>query len=192
MKSISRRCIDQDHSLNYQTNIVFSLSQSNVNSLGSNTILQPDMATDPQDEFYLRYYVGHKGKFGHEFLEFEFKPDGKLRYANNSNYKNDTMIRKEAYVSRLVLDELKRIIEDSEIIQEDDASWPQPDRVGRQELEILIGNQHISFTTSKIGSLIDVNQSKDPEGLRCFYYLVQDLKCLVLSLIGLHFKIKPI
>lgn len=28
------------------------------------------------NEFYLRYYVGHKGKFGHEFLEFEFRPDG--------------------------------------------------------------------------------------------------------------------
>ena len=40
--------------------------------------------------------VGHKGKFGHEFLEFELRPDGKLRYANNSNYKNDTMIRKES------------------------------------------------------------------------------------------------
>ena len=46
-------------------------------------------------DFYLRYYVGHKGKFGHEFLEFELRPDGRLRYANNSNYKNDTMIRKE-------------------------------------------------------------------------------------------------
>lgn len=114
------------------------------------------------DEFYIRYYVGHKGKFGHEFLEFEFRPDGKvirgqgckgkgcrsgrcpawacacrrcsappaaaaadqlallcaslqLRYANNSNYKNDTMIRKEAFVSQAVLDELKRIIEDSEV-----------------------------------------------------------------------------
>ena len=44
------------------------------------------------DEFYVRYYVGHKGKFGHEFLEFEFRPDGRLRYANNSNYKNDVMI----------------------------------------------------------------------------------------------------
>ena len=55
------------------------------------------MADD--DEFYVRYYVGHKGKFGHEFLEFEFRPDGRLRYANNSQYKNDTknggMIRKE-------------------------------------------------------------------------------------------------
>ena len=56
----------------------------------------------------------------------------------------------------------------------------------------LTGDEHISFTTSKIGSLVDVNQSKDPEGLRTFYYLVQDLKCFVFSLIGLHFKIKPI
>jgi hypothetical protein len=39
--------------------------------------------------------VGHRGKFGHEFMEFEFKEDGKLRYANNSNYKKDSMIRKE-------------------------------------------------------------------------------------------------
>merc|ERR1711973_17338 len=124
-----------------------------------------------KNEFYLRYYVGHKGKFGHEFLEFEFRPDGKLRYANNSNYKNDTMIRKESYVHQGVLNELKRIIE---------------------ELEIVMGDEHISFSTSKIGSLVDVNQSKDADGLRAFYYLVQDLKCLVFSLIGLHFKIKPI
>uniref|UniRef100_A0A8C0YKH1 Protein mago nashi homolog n=1 Tax=Cyprinus carpio TaxID=7962 RepID=A0A8C0YKH1_CYPCA len=106
-------------------------------------------------DFYLRYYVGHKGKFGHEFLEFEFRPDGKLRYANNSNYKNDVMIRKEAYVHKSVMEELKRIIDDSEITKEDDALWPPPDRVGRQELEIVIGDEHISFTTSKIGSLID-------------------------------------
>lgn len=33
---------------------------------------------------------------------------------------------------------------------------------------------------------------RDPEGLRAFYYLVQDLKCFVISLISLHFKIKPI
>lgn len=143
-------------------------------------------------DFYLRYYVGHRGKFGHEFLEFEFRPNGKLRYANNSNYKNDTLIRKECYVNQAVMDELKRVIDESEIMKEDDELWPAPDRVGRQELEIVMGDEHISFTTSKIGSLVDINNSKDPEGLRCFYYLVQDIKCLVFSLIGLHFKIKPI
>ena len=67
-------------------------------------------------EFYLRYYVGHKGKFGHEFLEFEFRPDGKLRYANNSNYKNDTMIRKEIFLTPSVLRECRRIISSSEVL----------------------------------------------------------------------------
>lgn len=125
----------------------------------------------------------------------------------------------QAYVHKSVMEELKRIIDDSEITKEDDALWPPPDRVGRQvslwgrlgrvvgsrcktllqiccliqpggnstcnwccshfrcvftegktsnplplitlqELEIVIGDEHISFTTSKIGSLIDVNQSK--------------------------------
>ena len=144
------------------------------------------------EEFYCRYYVGHKGKFGHEFLEFEFRPDGLLRYANNSNYKNDVMIRKEVYTTKSIIEEVKQIIDDSELLKEDDQLWPPPDRIGRQELEIVMGDEHISFTTSKIGSLIDVNNCKDPEGLKCFYYLVQDLKCLVFSLIGLHFKIKPI
>lgn len=143
-------------------------------------------------EFYVRYYIGHKGKFGHEFLEFEFRPDGRLRYANNSNYKNDTMIRKEVYVSQSVMDEIKRIIKESEITKEDDNLWPQPDRVGRQELEIVLDKEHISFTTSKIGSLADVQGSKNPDGLRVFYYLVQDLKCFVFSLIGLNFRIKPV
>ena len=65
-------------------------------------------------------------------------------------------------------------------------------RIGSQELEIVMGDEHTSFTTAKIGSLLDVQSSKDPEGLRVFYYLVQDLKCLVFSLINLHMKIKPI
>ena len=56
----------------------------------------------------------------------------------------------------------------------------------------ILGNQHVSFATAKIGSLLDVQESSDPEGLRIFYYLVQDLKCAVFSLISLHFKIKPI
>ena len=46
---------------------------------------------------------GHKGRFGHEFLEFEFMADGTLRYANNSNYKNDVIIRKEGLLLRLIL-----------------------------------------------------------------------------------------
>lgn len=77
------------------------------------------------------HVASSQGKFGHEFLEFEFRPDGKvcvkcgqiphhchplqMRYANNSNYKNDTIIKKECFVTDAVLQELKRIIEDSEV-----------------------------------------------------------------------------
>ncbi|EQC32995.1 protein mago nashi like 2 [Saprolegnia diclina VS20] len=145
-----------------------------------------------RDDFYLRYYVGHKGKFGHEYMEFELQSNGRLRYANNSNYKNDSIIEKEVVVSQSVLDEFKRIIESSEIANEDDRKWPISDRVGKQELELILDDKHISFSCAKIGSLLDVQDSDDPEGLRVFYYLVQDLKCMVFSLITLHFKIKPI
>ncbi|CAD8206777.1 unnamed protein product [Paramecium octaurelia] len=150
------------------------------------------MQNNQTDEFYLRYYVGHKGVYGHEFLEFEFRSDGRLRYANNSNYKADVLIRKECYVSESVISEFKRIIEESEIIKENDSKWPAPDKIGRQELEIKLGNAHISFTTSKLGSIHDVQSSQDPDGLRVFFYLIQDLKCFVFSLIGLHFRIKPV
>ncbi|EGO59393.1 hypothetical protein NEUTE1DRAFT_38114 [Neurospora tetrasperma FGSC 2508] len=152
------------------------------------------------EPFYLRYYrlsSGHSGRFGHEFLEFDFRVlgDGRsatARYANNSNYRNDSLIRKEMCVSSLVIDEIKRIIKDSEIMKEDDEKWPTKNKDGKQELEIRLGNDHISFETAKIGSINDVTDSADPEGLRVFYYLVQDLKALVFSLIALHFKIKPI
>ncbi|KAI2127359.1 Protein mago nashi [Ophidiomyces ophidiicola] len=148
---------------------------------------------------------GHSGRFGHEFLEFDFRTvgDGRsaaVRYANNSNYRNDSLIRKEMCVSSLMISELKRIIKDSEILKsapkfpylpetEDDSKWPQKNKDGRQELEIKLGSEHISFETAKIGSLVDVTESADPEGLRVFYYLVQDLKAFVFSLISLHFKV---
>ncbi|OTA38212.1 hypothetical protein BTJ68_01621 [Hortaea werneckii EXF-2000] len=103
------------------------------------------------EPFYLRYYSGHSGRFGHEFLDSHLA-DAEPR--------------------------------------EDDTKWPQKNKDGRQELEIRLGSEHISFETAKIGSLVDVNESEDPEGLRVFYYLVQDLKALVFSLISLHFKVR--
>jgi len=40
-----------------------------------------------------------------------------------------------------------------------------------------------------INSMLEVQESKDAEGLRVFYYLIQDLKCFVFSLVNLHFKV---
>jgi hypothetical protein len=41
-----------------------------------------------ETDFYVRYYVGHKGKFGHEFLEFELRPDGKVSARNAGTVQN--------------------------------------------------------------------------------------------------------
>ncbi|KIM64455.1 hypothetical protein SCLCIDRAFT_61328, partial [Scleroderma citrinum Foug A] len=158
------------------------------------------MAAHDNDPFYLRYgphllfSTGHSGKHGHEFLEFEYS-HGRLRYANNSNYDQNAtnnLIRREMWVGPLVVKELKRIVDSSEITTEDDTNWPKKNIVGKQELEIRIGNDHIAFETAKIGSLVEIQDSEDPEGLRVFYYLVQDLKCLIFSLVSLHFKSKPV
>ncbi|GAA6012418.1 hypothetical protein JCM10207_007080 [Rhodosporidiobolus poonsookiae] len=148
------------------------------------------MAAAPSPDLYLRYYAGHVGSYGHEFIEFEIS-QGRLRFALNSNYRNESLIRREMFLSPATIAEFQRIVDESEVVKEDDANWPKKNVVGKQELEIKSGNYHISFETAKIGSLVDVQNSDDPEGLRVFYYLVQDLKIFVYSLISLHFKIKP-
>jgi protein mago nashi len=147
-------------------------------------------AEGTHDEFYVRYYVGHRGDYGHEFTEFELSPSGRLRYANNSGYKHETSIRKEVFVSPAVVKETRRIILESGIIKLNDSKWNEPDD-GRQELEIKIGNEHITFTCAEIGSLADIQKSTDPEGLKAFYHITQDLKSLFFTLIDLHFKKKP-
>ncbi|KAJ5055320.1 Protein mago nashi [Penicillium rubens] len=65
---------------------------------------------------------GHSGRFGHEFLEFDLRTisegsSAAVRYANNSNYRNDSLIRKEMCVSDALVEEVKRIIKDSEILK---------------------------------------------------------------------------
>ena len=116
------------------------------------------------DDFYLRYYVGSKGQFGHEFMEFEITmagSTGKLKYANNSGYKagrsTTDMIRKEICLSGLVIKEIKRIIEESEITAEDDGQWPQPNQEGTQELEVKLGREHISFTVGSCSVVSHLN-----------------------------------
>jgi len=126
-------------------------------------------------------------------MEFELYPSGKLRYANNSNYKRDSMIRREVFVGPAVVDEVKRIINESNIVDVDDTKWNEPDpSAGRQELECKIGKHHVAFTACEIGSSVDMEKSSDPEGLKIFYYLTQDLKELVLTLISCHFKARPL
>jgi protein mago nashi len=110
------------------------------------------------NEFYLKYYSGHEGRFGHEFLEFsiEMKPHGKfgeIRYSNNSNYRREDSIKKVFCVSRHVIDEVKKIVEDSEIMRESDAEWPPRNRDGKQSLKIRMGRE----TKNLVVSLLELN-----------------------------------
>jgi hypothetical protein len=76
-------------------------------------------------------------------------------------------------LSKTVIEELKRIIRESEITKEDDHNWPAPDRMGRQELEIKIDREHISFTVSVnvcIPTLTNV-----PISIYCFVNSLQRL-----------------
>ena len=42
----------------------------------------------------------------------------------------------------------------------DDEKWPLPNKIGKQELDIRIGNEEINFRTSKIGALYEIKKSK--------------------------------
>ena len=74
--------------------------------------------------------MGHKGKFGHEFLEFELTEDGELRYANDSRYRRESIIRKQLCVSPSVVAEFRRIINASGILE----FVPSPFSLSAQQL----------------------------------------------------------
>ena len=44
-------------------------------------------------------------------------------------------------MNEALLEQLKKIVRDSEIMREDDHSWPPPDKVGRQELEVVMDGE---------------------------------------------------
>ena len=138
--------------------------------------------------------MGHEGKFGHEFIEFELHPSGLLRYANDSAYKRDALIRKQLHLSPTTVRAIRDIVTSSRITDYDDSEWPPPDVVGRQELEVQVGGVHARFVLGKIGSMAEMEGrgGHGEEGLKALYWLVQDLRAIVFSLITLHFKIKPI
>lgn len=48
-----------------------------------------------------------------------------------------------------MIKELKRIISESEVMKEDDNKWPKKNVVGKQELEIRLGNEHVSFEVKR-------------------------------------------
>ena len=154
--------------------------------------MSQSMTTITGSDLYLRFSVGHKGKFGNELLKFELLSTGELTYCNNSNYKMERSIERNCKLTPILLQHISYLITNSGILQQSDANWPPPDQVGREEIEIIIGNRHVTFTTTKLGSLAEALNSKDPKGLEIFYYSfgpdflsLQDESVLKLTLVAL-------
>ena len=157
---------------------------------GNNNTNTVEMEEIDKKTFYLRYYIGHQGRYGHEFMEITLDGNGVLRYSNVSNYKKSASIQKEVSLNQIVVDEFKKMIDKSKIMETDDSQWPEPDANGKQEIEILYNGEHISFLCNKFTSSSELRNAG--EDLWSFYYLTQDLKVFVFSIISLHFKVKPI
>ncbi|ODV88031.1 hypothetical protein CANARDRAFT_56238 [[Candida] arabinofermentans NRRL YB-2248] len=149
---------------------------------------------------YIRVYQGRKSaEIGHEFLEFDVRYDpgkashGLLRYANQSNYRNEELIRKEVAISKIVVEQILRMIKESEIMLENDSKWPKPDgEAAKLELEIRYGNKTVVLKSKRLGSVTECKHTDDPEGLKVFFFFTQNLKSFILSMISLHFKVRPV
>ena len=143
-------------------------------------------------DFYCRYNVTNKGSF----TFFEIYESGKIKYANGAG----DVIRRDFTLGTAVLSEIRKMISESHIFSEIDTRWPDKDNSGGQELELRIGSDHISFTCSNIGSVAEIDRyyrqenieisgdNPDPLGLKLFFYLCQDMRVLVQSLIKTHFS----
>lgn len=75
-----------------------NLIQDNIANVfkicANNQIYNSQMADN--EDFFIRYYIGHKGAYGHQYLDFEIDSNGKLKYLNNSQYKSDSLISKQS------------------------------------------------------------------------------------------------
>jgi protein mago nashi len=72
-------------------------------------------------------------------------------------------------------------------MQEDNSLWPQPDRVGRLELKMVVDDEHCHVQHRRL-VLSRCESDGRPRGGAAIL-LVQDLKCSIFSLIGLQLKI---
>jgi protein mago nashi len=52
-------------------------------------------------------------------------------------------------ISAAVVQEMRHIIKESEIMREDDSKWPPKNKDGMQELAIKIGKESISFQVNE-------------------------------------------
>jgi hypothetical protein len=75
-----------------ESQIIAKIRKSTSNKWHKNN---NNSSCDTSTNFVLSFSIGHRGAYGHEFLDFELDSTGKLKYHNNSEYKSDQLIRKQ-------------------------------------------------------------------------------------------------
>lgn len=126
-----------------------------------------------------------------DYLKFEVEGN-ELTYTNSSS---EDVIRHRMYLSDFVVEELKRMVDESEIMDERDKNWPMPDDT-ETKLEIEFGSgrktKYVKLTTHKLVSIAKIMETKDPEGLKNFFHLTSDLRVFFMNLITIMYKVKPL
>ena len=134
---------------------------------------------------------GHSHKYGSEYIKFTITENGKLSYFNCSSKREDRNIRREVYLSNMLMKEIQRMIMEEGILDLVDNKWPKVDKIDRQELEIVFDKKSVLLETKKISSFFEVKQTNDSDNLGKFYFFIQDLKNLIDNLLDFHCKDNP-
>ncbi len=137
------------------------------------------------DELYLELYFATRDRHRTDYVRFVVS-HGELRYTNAAG--SDETIRKSVMLGEAVVAELERVIRHSEVLQCDDRDWVRPDSEGSQELEVRLGRHHVKLKTRHLASAGKISDAS----LKCFFYATQDLKSLLLNLIAVHYKRRPL
>eukprot|EP00966_Prymnesium_polylepis_P149186 3446753-Prymnesium_polylepis.1 len=95
------------------------------------------------EEFYVRVYRGHKGKFGHEFDELLFT-EGTCKHVNNVG-KGKAAFTNAVKLSKGVQATIQKSSEDSGVIAYDSQDWPHKvaPKGEKLALEIKLGSRHV-------------------------------------------------
>ena len=88
----------------------------------------------------------------------------------------------------IVIDEIAKMLKESNLLPQNDLAWQSKIKHGQQRLDIRFKNEEYSFRAPKVIIPSEINVAETP-GLREFHYFSVNVKSLVLSIIGFHFRV---
>lgn len=134
---------------------------------------------------FLKIYTAGRGRRE----KLELFPNGILRLESQSE---DGRVAKEVRVAPEMIDEVCDLVEREQVFELDHQRWPEPGRVSTQELEVVVGPRRVFLATTEVGHAVEARTSADPDGLLRFFYLVRDIREILLLFVKVHHHVNPI